>query len=256
MKNLTSLLSLLVALCSLTPAARSAPVALFDGKTLDGWDYDPKVWRVEDGLITGGSTTEKIRANFFIATVKSFQNFELVMKIKCSGDPATGMINSGIQVRSVRVPGGNHMSGYQVDCGAGWFGKIYDEFRRNRVIAEPVDAAALAKVVDVFGWNEYRIRAEGPRIRTWINGVLAIDYTETDKNIALDGRIGPQVHSGGVCLVQVKDVTVEELPATPGVPTWQSLGGVDAARKLITPAPKKKAEEKKKAAAPAADKAK
>lgn len=250
MKTVPAFLSVFASALLLTSNARSAPVSLFDGKTLDGWDYDPKVWRVEDGMITGGSRTEKIRENFFIATKKSYQNFEVVMKIKCSGDPATGMINSGIQVRSVRVPGGNHMSGYQVDCGAGWFGKIYDEFRRNRVIAEPVDAVALAKVVDVFGWNTYRIRAEGPRIRTWINDVLAIDFTETDKNIALDGQIGPQVHSGGVCLVQVKDVTVEELPATPSAPTWQSLGGVDAARKLITPAPKKKQDEKKKAEAP------
>ncbi|MEQ2009375.1 MAG: DUF1080 domain-containing protein [Limisphaerales bacterium] len=256
MNTTAKLLSLFAAALVLTPAAQAAAVSLFDGKTLDGWDYDSKVWRVEDGMITGGSTTEKIRENFFIATKQSFQNFELKMKIKCSGDPKTGFINSGIQVRSVRVPGGNHMSGYQVDCGAGWFGKIYDEFRRNRVIAEPVDAAALAKVVDVFGWNEYRIRAEGPRIRTWINGGLAIDYTEADKNIALDGQIGPQVHSGGICLVQVKDVTVEELPATPGVPTWQSLGGVDAARKLVTPAPKKKADEKKKSDAKPAEKAK
>lgn len=221
----------------------AAPVAIFDGKTLEGWDYDPAIWRVEDGVITGGSTTEKIKANYFIATKKSYANFELRMKIKCSGDPKTGMINSGIQIRSVRVPGGAHMSGYQIDCGAGWFGKIYDEFRRNRVIWAPTpeQQAALDKVLDVFGWNEYRIRAEGPRIQTWINGVLCIDYTEADKNIALDGQIAPQVHSGGVALVQVKDVTIEELPPTPGAPTWESLGGVEAARKLVAPPPKKPA---------------
>lgn len=221
---------------------RAEPVPLFDGKTLDGWDYDPKIWRVENGMITGGSTTEKITENHFICTKKSYQNFELRLKIKVSGDPKTGMLNSGIQLRSQRVPGGAHMTGYQVDCGAGWFGKIYDEFRRNKVIWAPTpeQQAALDKAVDVFGWNEYRIRAEGPRIQTWINGVHCIDYTETDKNIALDGLIGPQVHSGGICLVQVKDVTVEELPPTPGAPTWQSLGGVDAARKLVAPPPKPK----------------
>ncbi|MEQ1860805.1 MAG: family 16 glycoside hydrolase [Chthoniobacteraceae bacterium] len=232
MKRLIVLLPLFIL------AAHAAPVAIFDGRTLDGWDYDPKIWRVEDGMISGGSTTEKIRENHFIATKKSYANFELRLKIKCGGDPATGMLNSGIQIRSLRVPGGAHMSGYQIDCGKGWFGKIYDEFRRNRVIAEPVDAAALEKVVDVLGWNEYRIRAEGPRIQTWINGVLAIDYTETDPNIALDGQIGPQVHSGGACLVQVKDVTIEELPPTPNAPTWEKLGGVEAARKLVAPPPK------------------
>ncbi|HEY1081778.1 MAG TPA: PVC-type heme-binding CxxCH protein [Prosthecobacter sp.] len=221
-------------------ALRAEPLSLFDGKTLTGWDYDPNVWRVEDGMITGGSRTEKIQENYFICTHKSYQNFDLRLKIKCSGDPATGMINSGIQIRSLRVPGGNHMSGYQVDCGKGWFGKIYDEFRRNKVIAEPLDAAALDKAVDVYGWNEYRIRAEGPRIQVWINGVASIDYTETDPNVARDGQLGPQVHSGGACLVQVKDVTLEELPPTPDAPTWQSLGGVEAARKRVTPPAKTK----------------
>ncbi|WP_395739362.1 PVC-type heme-binding CxxCH protein [Prosthecobacter sp.] len=237
MKRILSLLLLATAL-------HAEPVSLFDGKTLDGWDFDPKIWRVEDGMITGGSTTEKIKENHFICTKKNYANFELKLKIKVSGDPKTGMLNSGIQIRSLRVPGGAHMTGYQVDCGAGWFGKIYDEFRRNKVIWAPTpeQQAALDKAVDVFGWNEYRIRAEGPRIQTWINGVLCIDYTETDKNIALDGLIGPQVHSGGVCLVQVKDVTIEELPPTPDAPTWEKLGGVDAARKLVAPPAKPQAD--------------
>ncbi|SKA92788.1 putative membrane-bound dehydrogenase domain-containing protein [Prosthecobacter debontii] len=222
-------------LITLASMVRAESVSLFDGKTLDGWDYDPSIWRVEDGMITGGSTTEKIKQNYFICTNRSYQNFDLKMKIKCSGDPTTGLINSGIQIRSLRVPGGHHMSGYQVDCGQGWFGKIYDEFRRNKVIAEPLDEAALDKAVDVYGWNEYRIRAEGTRIQVWINDVAAIDYTETDSNIALDGQIGPQVHSGGACLVQVKDITLEELPPTSQAPTWKSLGGVEGARKLVAP---------------------
>ncbi|MBK8092151.1 MAG: DUF1080 domain-containing protein [Verrucomicrobiaceae bacterium] len=214
------------------------PVSLFDGKTLDGWDFDPAMWRVEDGVITGGSTTEKIKKNDFISTKKSYQNFEMKLKIKVSGDPKTGMLNSGIQIRSVRAEHGA-MSGYQVDCGAGWFGKIYDEHRRNKVIWAPTpeQQAALDKAIDVFGWNEYRIRAEGPRIQTWINGVHCMDYTETDPNIALDGHIAPQVHSGGVCLVQVKDVTIEELPATPGAPTWQSIGGIEGMKAKLPPKP-------------------
>lgn len=214
------------------------PVSLFDGKTLDGWDFNPAMWRVEDGVITGGSTTEKIKKNDFISTKKSYQNFELKLKIKVSGDPKTGMLNSGIQIRSVRADGGA-MSGYQVDCGAGWFGKIYDEHRRNKVIWAPTpeQQAALDKAIDVFGWNEYRIRAEGPRIQTWINGVHCMDYTETDPNIALDGHIAPQVHSGGVCLVQVKEVTIEELPATPGAPTWKSIGGIEGMKAKLPPKP-------------------
>jgi putative membrane-bound dehydrogenase-like protein len=229
----------LLALCSLLSAlCHAEPVSLFDGKSLDGWDFDPAMWRVEDGVITGGSTTEKIKKNDFISTKKSYQNFELKLKIKVSGDPKTGMLNSGIQIRSVRADGGA-MSGYQVDCGAGWFGKIYDEHRRNKVIWAPTpeQQAALDKAIDVFGWNEYRIRAKGPRIQTWINGVHCMDFTETDPSIALDGHIAPQVHSGGVCLVQVKDVTIEELPATPGAPTWQSIGGLEGMKAKLPPKP-------------------
>ena len=239
--------TILIAFLSLTAAVFADPVSLFDGKTLDGWDFDPKIWRVEDGMITGGSTTEKCKENVFICTKKSFQNFDLKLKIKCSGDPKTGLINSGVQIRSLRVPGTAHMCGYQVDCGAGWFGKIYDEFRRNKVVWAPTpeQQAALDKAIDVFGWNEYHIRAEGPRIQTWINGVLCIDYTETDPNIALDGLIGPQVHSGGITLVQMKDVMIEELPATPNAPTWEKLGGIDAARAKVAPPKKDQADASK-----------
>ncbi|MCX6853382.1 MAG: DUF1080 domain-containing protein [Verrucomicrobia bacterium] len=214
----------LFVLTLLSALSQAAPFSLFDGKTLQGWDFDPAMWRVEDGMITGGSTTEKIKKNDFISTKQSYQNFDLKLKIKVSGDPKTGLINSGIQIRSVRD--GGAMSGYQVDCGAGWFGKIYDEHRRNKVIWSPTpeQQAALDKAIDVTGWNEYRILAEGPRIQTWINGVYCMDYTETDPNIALDGHIAPQVHSGGIALVQVKDVTIEELPATPGIPTWEKVG--------------------------------
>lgn len=214
-------------------------VPIFDGKTLEGWACNPEIWRVENGWITGGSKTEKIRKNHFVSTEKSYRNFELTLTIRCSGDPKTGLINSGIQIRSVPYDGHTHMSGYQVDCGDGWFGKIYDEGRRNKVIAEPVDPAALKKAVDVFGWNTYRIRAEGPRIRVWINDVLATDFTETNPDIALDGKIAVQVHSGGVALVEAKEISVEELPPGPDAPTWESLGGVKEALKKAAP-PKKR----------------
>lgn len=203
-------------------------VSLFDGETLEGWDFTPGVWRIGDGVIAAGSPDRKVPRNEFISTKKNYANFDLRLKIKCSGDPDTGMINSGIQIRSARLPNG-HMAGYQVDVGAGWFGKIYDEHRRKPLYGEPLDPEALAEAVDVFGWNEFRILAEGPRIQVWINGVKACDYTEENPDIPLDGRIAPQIHSGGNAVVQVKDIAIRELPLTPGAPTWGSLGGVEAA---------------------------
>ncbi len=204
--------------------SRAGAGQLFDGKTLNGWEGDLKWWRVENGMITGGSTTEKVPRNLFLATTRAFQNFDLRLQIKLTGVPNTGMINSGVQIRSLRVPNNTEMSGYQVDAGDGWWGKLYDESRRRKVIAEPIDAAAVNAAVKPGEWNEYRIRTEGARIRSWINGVPALDYTEAEPNIAQDGKIAVQIHSGGIALVQVKDVQIEELPATPGAPTWDKVG--------------------------------
>ena len=127
MKTLLFSLSALV----LTSLALAEPVPIFDGKTLAGWEGDAKIWRVEDGMITGGSLTETVTRNEFLATKKSYANFDLRLKIKITG---TGFVNSGVQIRSVRVPGSSEMAGYQVDAGIGWWGKLYDESRRNKVV--------------------------------------------------------------------------------------------------------------------------
>ena len=198
----------------------AAPVSLFDGKTLAGWEGDAAWWRVEAGEIRGGSLTTKVPKNFFLATEKSYQNFDLRVKLRLTG---TGFVNSGIQMRSVRIPNSSEMSGYQVDYGKGWYGKIYDESRRNKVIAESKDAATVLAAIKEGEWNEYRILAEGNRIRSWINGVPALDYLETEPNIAADGKIGIQIHSGGMAEVQAKDITIEELPPTLGALTWDKV---------------------------------
>ena len=225
------LLALLLAL-----SAQAAPVSLFDGKTLAGWEGDAAWWRVEEGEIRGGSSTVKVPKNLFLATEKSYQNFDLRIKLRLTG---TGFVNSGVQMRSVRVPNSSEMSGYQVDYGKGWYGKLYDESRRNKVIADAKDPAAVLAAVKEGEWNEYRIIAEGNRIRSWVNGVPALDYVEAEPNIATDGKIGIQIHSGGMAVIQAKDITIEELPATPGALTWDK---VKPAEKKAEPA---------KAAAPA-----
>jgi putative membrane-bound dehydrogenase-like protein len=205
---------------ALTAAAFADPVSLFDGKTLDGWEVragEEKWWKVQDGCITGGSLEQQVPHNTFIATTKRYANFELRLKMRLV--KGEDFMNSGVQIRSIRVPGDPEMSGYQVDAGPGWWGKLYDETRRNKVIAEPVNPGEL-KAND-WDWNEYRILCEGPRIRSWVNGVAALDYTEADAKIPLEGLIGLQAHGGGKVLAQFKEITIEELPATPGAPTWE-----------------------------------
>ena len=206
--------------------AIAEPRSLFDGKTLNGWEVRPSeaaLWRVVDGAIAGGSLDQQMKHNTFIATRESFHNFELKLKIRLRGGGGPGLINSGIQIRSIRVPKNHEMRGYQVDAGDGWWGKMYDESRRNRVIAEAKDLASVNAAVRKNDWNEFRIRAEGKRIQSWINGVAAIDYLEQQKDIPLDGKIGVQVHGGGKAMVELKDVTIEVLPPTPNAITWEKL---------------------------------
>lgn len=206
---------------SALPLANAAPVSLFDGKTLAGWEMpagEEKWWQAKDEMIVGGSLEEKVPTNLFLSSVRVFRNFELTFKIRLV--KGEGFMNSGMQVRSARDAGKSPMSGYQVDAGIGYWGDLYDEHRREKKLTGPVDPAALAKVVKDWEWNDYRIVCEGRRIRSWINGQPALDFTEADAAIPLDGKFSIQVHAGGTLLVQLSDITINELPDTPGAPSW------------------------------------
>jgi len=210
-------------------------VLLFDGKSLDGWEIRPgeeKWWKVQDGMITGGSLEEKVPFNTFLATKKRYENFELKLKVRLT--QGEGFMNSGVQLRSRREADNSEMVGYQVDAGTGWWGKLYDESRRNKVVGEPRDAEAIKGAAKDWDWNEYRIRCEGPRIRSWINGVAALDYKEEDGTIPLEGLIGLQTHGGGKVLAQFKDITIQELPPTPNSPKWEDASNRSAEREIAT----------------------
>lgn len=209
-----SALLLLPFLASEPPSERKTePQKLFDGKTFDGWDGDTKsIWRIEDGCFVGGFLDKKIKQNEFLATKASYRDFVLRLKFKLLGDTKKGFVNSGVQIRSQRDPKSSEMIGYQCDLGdPSWWGCVYDESRRNRVLAQS-DMKAIEPVLKRGEWNDYEIRAEGRRIRTYINGALAVDYTEEDADIPQEGRLGLQIHGGGPAEAWFKDIVIEELP--------------------------------------------
>lgn len=219
------------------PVLSDKAKSIFDGKTLEGWESPAaQLWAVKDGCLTGGDG-KNIPYNDFLCTKASYSNFILHLKIKLTGDPKTGFINSGIQIRTRRNPTGHEVCGYQCDYGEpSWYAAIYDEGRRNRLMMKS-DMAALRPVINLWGWNDYVIKADGGNIKTWINGVQGVDYDEKDPDIASDGIIGIQVHGGGNTIVQVKDVFIEELPPTPDAVTWEKLGGVEGQRAKLKPRP-------------------
>jgi hypothetical protein len=176
-------------------------------RPLEMSDFEgPEKWfRVEDGAIVGGTTERRIPHNAFLASTDQFGDFELRLEVKTVG-PANG----GIQFHSQRVPNSHEMIGYQADVGRGWWGKLYDESRRRRVLAAP-PANEQGKSVKRGEWNDYRLRAEDGRIQVWINGQQTIDYTEPDKEIPRKGRLGLQIHSGPASEVWYRHLRIKRL---------------------------------------------
>ncbi len=144
---------------------RIEAVPLFDGKTFAGWEGNLDFFRIEDGAIVAGTLKEPIPRNEFLCTTREFGDFELRLKVKLLGDPQTA--NAGIQVRSRRIPKHHEMIGYQADMGQEYWGNLYDESRRRRVLTT-VNQEGLAKVLKHGDWNEYVIQCVGKRIRLWI----------------------------------------------------------------------------------------
>ena len=194
------------------PAGAADPVPLFDGMSFAGWNGDKtNTWRIEGGAIVAGSPDKAAPRNEFLATEGEFENFELKLDYRMD---CTGGCNAGVQFRSKRVPNHHEVSGYQADIAPGITGGLYDESRRNKMLAVPPKelhekAISLAK----DGWNTYTIRAEDRRIRLTINGIELLDYTEPDETIPLKGVIALQIHGGLKGTIRYRNLRITELPA-------------------------------------------
>jgi len=205
----------------------AAPVPLFDGKTFTGWEGRmTSIWRIEQAEIIAGTRDAKQPKNDFLCTTRDYADFDLRLEYKRDSN------NGGVQFRSERVPGHHEVKGYQADFAPGIDGFLYDESRRKRFltgfdpVAGPIlpppegtaeavkrarqSAAETAKRLSLAEWNHYRIRAEGPRIRLWINHVLTADYLEADPTIPRTGKIALQIH-GGATEIRYRRITIEEL---------------------------------------------
>ena len=208
------LVALILAGCA-TPDQRT--VNLFNGKSLDGWtEHSGKAkYTVEDGVLVGESVTGT--GNSFLCTTQTYGDFELELEFKCDA-----LLNSGVQIRSEVFPdartlnlGGKEIKvaadrihGYQCEIdmdaarGRMWTGGIYDEARRGWLF--PADGEkgkqGLAfseqgrKVTKNGQWNNLRIVANGPSIKTWLNGEPRADIIDS---LTPRGVIALQVHGIG-----------------------------------------------------------
>jgi hypothetical protein len=186
---------------------RTHAAPLFDGKSFQGWVGDTNVFHIRAGAIVGGSLLSSLPQNEFLCTTRSFTNFVLRLKFKLLGEGA----NAGVQFRTHRIPNNNEVSGYQADMGdPEWWGCLYDESRRNKVLAKS-DMAKVNAVLKRGDWNQYEIRCEDRRIRIVLNGVQTVDYTESDPAIDASGIIAVQIHGGPPSEAWYKEIEIQEL---------------------------------------------
>ena len=200
-----SLLLILVIIVSSQNAWSEEPGfrPLFNGKDLTGWEGDLKLWKVADNVIVGDSAG--IQHNQFLVSKEEFSDFELKLEFRLKD----GVGNSGVQFRTKRIPNSTEVSGYQADIGENYWGCLYDESRRNKILVKAPDN--FEKSLKKGDWNEYTISANGDHIVLKVNGVTTVDYKEPDAEIARKGIIALQVHSGGPLKVEFRNIRIKSL---------------------------------------------
>jgi len=198
--------TLLAGCASLKESPETGFAPLFDGETFAGWEGNLDVFRIEDGAIIGGTLEKPVAHNDFLCTRRIHSNFELRLEVKLLGENA----NAGIQFRTRRIPDHYEVSGYQADMGQQYWGCLYDESRRSKILAG-VTREQAAQIVRAGDWNDYVIRCEGDRIQLWLNGVQTVDYAETDASIERTGIIGLQIHGGPPSEAWYRNIRIKRL---------------------------------------------
>lgn len=218
-----------------SPAAEAGFVSIFDGRSLTGWDGDPKYWRVEDGCLVGEITPATIvkRNTFIIWRGGAPGDFELKCEYRIS---AQG--NSGINYRSIQLTDAPFsLAGYQADIDGQsrnkpplrHTGQNYEERGRTflalrgelvrvdgtakpTVLASLGDIKALEAFIKSDDWNQVHIIARGSVLTHIFNGhVMAIVHDDDVAHRQADGLIGVQVHVGPPMKVEFRNLRLKKL---------------------------------------------
>jgi hypothetical protein len=207
---------------------------IFDGRTLDNWDGNPKFWSVKDGAITGQTTRENpTRGNtFLVYKGGDVSDFELRCEYRIVGG------NSGIQYRSKVIdPQTWRVGGYQGDFEAGktYSGILYDEAgvagnrgimaqrgesvtygadpKDKKVEKLPMTSEQLQQAIKPDDWNEYTIIARGNHLIHKINGNTTSECVDQSDKALKSGVLALQLHAGPPMQVQFRNIRIKKLDA-------------------------------------------
>ena len=222
-------------------------IQIFDGATLNHWDGDPAIWRVEDSAIVGESTQAHPRHNSYISYHgEEAKDFDLKLEIKVENGGGSGIqYRSSVGLPWIRgTPPGEPppnlawmMTGPQADF---WFpvnprsfvytGQFYSENtnlgilawrgqvtesepgKTQRLIGNIGNRDALGGYVKINDWNQYEIIARGGTFLHIINGQLMAVYIDDDPTSSnnASGLIGIEIE-GTPCKVSVRNIWLRKL---------------------------------------------
>jgi Domain of Unknown Function (DUF1080) len=174
---------------------------IFNGKDLTGWKiYGTEKWYVDKGQLVCESGPDKQYG--YLATNKFYKNFDLSVEFLQESNGNSGIFfRSTIEGTKIAgwqceiAPKGQDSGGIYESYGRGWLAQIEDE-KEN--------------ILKPGKWNKMRLRVEGARVQTWLNGKPMVDLTD-EKIGKADGSIALQIHSGGGIKVRWKNMRIEEL---------------------------------------------
>jgi hypothetical protein len=189
-------------------------VPLFDGKSLKGWDGNPRFWRVENGAIVGESTAANPSGNSYIVYRDLVaKDFTLKFEIKIEGDGGSGIqyrsktgipwlakIRENVTANVGPVNLKWMMTGPQADFWPSevYTGQFYSENTPMRILAwrgqvvegfgaaskklmgTIADRQALGALVHMNDWNQYTVIARGGTFLHILNGQLMAAMIDDD----------------------------------------------------------------------------
>ena len=188
------------------PRKAGKTVSLFNGKDLTGWELFGSM-RVsvdnEGNLVTQNG--EDLQYGY-LGTREYYKDFDLTVEFKQESNGNSGLffhsfVHGGYESNVVNgwqcevAPKGNDTGGIYESYGRGWLVQIPDE--KEDIIKEGE-------------WNILRLRVEGNKVQTWLNGEAMIEID--DELIgSKTGRIMLQIHDGNNITVKWRNFNLTTL---------------------------------------------
>ncbi|HZP61471.1 MAG TPA: DUF1080 domain-containing protein [Opitutaceae bacterium] len=185
-------------------AALDRMTVIFGGKTLDGWEYDPANWTIEDGAMRG---TGKYGQIF---TKQDYGSFRLIVTARVvTPEVNTGSGHLGILFWGDRPAPGTYSTAHALQVqpphGAMWDYRINKDVKPIRVIPR--------QNLLYHDWHTSEILANlrTGEVRMAVDGVEIIRYRDADASVRKKGPVGMQIHSAK-SIVEYKDIRIEPDP--------------------------------------------